>query len=380
MSLLTSQAAAGNYATRPPDERFASVHKLVDAAIEDKNLSAEKTYNLKDLEVVPTGTGPGGTAPTELALQSPKGRATFTHWAFSQLCRTLGAPASYIRELPPATAADCLNFGLKDSAAGTSANLLVRAANGHPEPIIRACTSESYGRLWDAELYGNVTKQIMDRDDRWTTPPTWTGEAAGAYRGDRDSFVVLVNGGSIVTDPSAAQSSGTPESGQTMYRGLLIRNSEVGAASVVIETILFRYICGNHMLWGAVADKQFKRRHFGSHVLRDTIREISRIAWNWTNASAARDEAIIRALIDHEVAHTKEAVIDELKSFGATKLQAEEAYRLCEQKENASPRSYWGTAQGLTRLSQEAGYQDERYQLDKLAGLVLARGAKLVRV
>jgi hypothetical protein len=134
------------------------------------------------------------------------------------------------------------------------------------------------------------------------------------------------------------------------------------------------------MLWGAIADQTFKRRHFGNHVLRDTVREISLIAYNWTNASASRDEAIIRGLIDHEVAHTKEAVIDELRAMGASKEQAEQAYARCEQTEAVSPRSFWGAAQGITRLSQDSAYQSDRYELDRLAAVVLARGRKLVTV
>lgn len=402
MSMLNSQAASREYASRPADERYPSLDALVRAATNEKNLSAERTYNLKDLHVVVAGDlgDPADAlsradriereqARQTLRLQSPKGEGKFTHWSFGQLCRTLGAPAGYLRELPPTIAADALNFGLQDSEAGTAANLLVKAPNGDPEPTIRACTSDSYGRLWDAELYGSVINQITRHDDRWQLPPTWSGEAAGAYRGDRDSFLVLVNGGSIVTDPSLRSSAPQPVMGPggvtlgtssdgSMYRGLLIRNSEVGAASVTIESILFRFICGNHMLWGAVADQTFKRRHFGSHVLRDTVREIARIAYQWTSASTQRDDAIIRALIDHEVAHTKEAVIDELRAIGATREQATAAYERCEQTESASPRSFWGAVQGLTRVSQDAGYQDERYQLDRIAASLLVKGRKLV--
>jgi hypothetical protein len=386
MTNSTIDTAAREYANRPKDERFPSIQALCDAALAEKNLSAERTYNLKDLQIVPAVTTAGDT----LRLQSPRGTAKFTPWSFGQLCRTLGAPASYLREIPPAIAADALNFGLKDSAPSTAANLLVKAPNGDPEPTIRACTSDSYGRLWDAELYGSVVRQITGHDDRWTLPPTWSGEPAGAYRGDRDSFLIVTNGGSIVKDPSLSGGGivrpfsaqrGNNDGGAAidgLYRGLLIRNSEVGASSVVIETILYRYICGNHMLWGAMVDSSFRRRHFGSHVLRDTVREIGKIAYQWTNASAARDEAIIRSLIDHEIAHTKDAVVDELRAMGATKEQADAAYLRCEQTEAASPRSFWGAVQGLTRLSQDQPYQDERYQIDRIAASLLVKGRKLV--
>lgn len=369
----TISTAAREYASRPKDESFPSLGAMIENAETDKRLSAERAYNLKDLKVIEVGTTSGG-ADRSLRLASPKGTAKFTNWSFGQTCRMVGAPAKYLQDLPPALAAECLNYGLQDSEPGTTANLLVKQNGG--EPIVRACTSDSYGRVWDADLYGSVARQLTDHDAAWQLPPVWGGGVAGAYRGDRDSFLIVTNGGSIVTDPSLMNDSGDG----AMYRGVLIRNSEVGASSVVIETILYRYICGNHMLWGAIYDQRFRRRHVGSHVTRDVVREIGRIAYQWAQASPARDLAIIKTLIDNEIAHTKEAVIDELRKMGATKEQAEGAYLRCEQDEKVSPRSFWGAAQGLTRMSQDAGYQDGRYELDQLAAKVMARGAKLVRV
>lgn len=380
------------YANRPKDERFANLDALIAHALHEKNLSAERTYNLKDLHATTTvqlGETAHGTEPParDLVLQSPKGQAAMSHWAFGQLCRTIGAPAGYLRDgLDPELAADCLNYGLQHSAVGTTANLLVRGSNGTP-PLIRAATSESYGRLWDSELYSALRDQVVmpsnDRGASWGLPPTWSGEPAGAYRGDRDSFLILTNGGSIVTDPSLQSGTvrRTPLDGSvdptSMFRGLLIRNSEVGASSIVIESILYRYVCGNHMLWGAIVDRQFRRRHVGKSVLRDVVREIGTIARKWSEHSAETDNAIIRGLITHEIAATKEAVIDELRAMGATAEQAANAYDRCERTEAVSPRSFWGISQGLTRLSQDAEYQDDRYALDKLAGVVLARGAKV---
>lgn len=371
MSMMSTQDPHREYAHRPADERFPSLDALVDNARSDRERSIERAYNLKDLRAVPV--------EDSVQLESPRGRARFTHWSFGQLARTVGAPAAYLRDLPPALAADCLNHGLQESPVGTSANLLVRAPNGDKTPTIRAATTDTYGRLWDSDLYGNVAQQLARQDSRWTLPPTWTGEPAGAYRGDRDSFLVLVNGGSIVVDPSLRNlptGSTQLSDNTTMYRGILLRNSEVGAASVIIERILFRYICGNHMLWGAIMDRQYRRRHVGVSVLRDTVREIARLAYDWGSASVARDNAVIKALVDHEVAATREGVIDELRAIGATLAQATAAYDTCERTEQVSPRSFWGAAQGLTRLSQDSGYQDDRYSMDKIAASLLAKGAR----
>ena len=365
MKSTTITTAANEYANRPADERFPSLDALVTHSRMVKDHCAERTYNVKDLRATTDGRS--------ILLQSPTAAARMTHWSFGQFARTLGAPASYLRTgLSPELAADCLNYGISQTPTGTDLNLLLQAPNGNPEPTIRAATSDKYGRVWDADIYGAIGDSIAGRDG-WSLPPTWSGEPAGAYAGDRDSFVILANGGSIVTDP-------TLTGGQdAMFRGLLIRNSEVGASSVVIDRILYRYVCGNHMLWGAIVDKRFSRRHVGSNVTRDVIREIAAIARTWTEQGADRDNAIIRSLVNNQIATTREGVIDELKNIGFTKDQAERAYSSAEINEpNANPRSFWGIAQGATRISQETTYQDARYDLDKLAALVLARGAKRV--
>lgn len=369
----TILTAAREYASRPKDEQFLSVAALVEHARFEKDHSAERAYNVRDLQIITPpdySHDPNKAEYHTLRLQSPKGTAKFTHWSFGQLCRTLGAPAGYLRDLPPSIAANALNHGLQTADAG-DVNLLVKANGG--EPIIRACTSDSYGRVWDADIYGGHVMTQMMQSGTWSLPPVWGGGVAGAYRGDRDSFLIVTNGGSIVTDPSV----GSGDSG-AMYRGIMIRNSEVGASSVVIETVLYRYICGNHMIWGAIYDSRFRRRHIGTKVTREVVREIGIVAQKWADASVARDNAVIRSLIDNEIAHTKEAVIDELRKMKFSKDDAETAYAMCEQHERVSPRTYWGIAQGATRASQTSGYQDERYMLDKLAADVMARGAKLV--
>ena len=357
--------ASQQYASRPKDERFDSIEGLLANAQHNKAHSYETTYNLKDLLVVGT--------PEGIHIQSPKGTATPTHWSFGQLSRMLGAPGAFLRDgLSPQLAADVLNYRIDQSAPGSTASLLIKKNGG--DPVVRSVNSESYGRLWEYDLISNLNETILKRDPSWGLPPVWGGGVAGAYSGDRDSFLIVTNGGSIVNDPSTGSKDGT------MFRGILVRNSEVGAAAVTIDSVLFRYICGNHIIWGGVYDSRFRRRHIGSHVLRDVVRQIGTIAFQWANSSTERDNAIIKGLIEHELAFSKEAVVDELQKMGASKGDAILAYETCEKNEEVSPRSYWGLAQGLTRASQEQDYQNERYEWDKLASQVMARGAKLVRV
>ena len=385
MSTNISTASA-QYASRPKDERFPSLDALISAATYDREHSAERSYNLRDLRAVavdvpnepitPESIDRGYTTTPSVMLESPKGQASFTHWSFGQLARTIGAPAAYLRTLPPSIAADAINYGLKDAeiTTGKRANLLIKANGG--TPIVRAATSDSYGRVWDSELYGVLGRYFGDgaasTQGEWQSPPTWSGESAGQYRGDRDSFVIRIDGGSIVNDPRGFGGGGNGR----LNRGIMVRNSEVGHCSITLECVLFDFICGNHILWGAVIDKTFRRRHVGTEITGKTITEILSIARKYNARTASQDQQIIDTLVSKELAHTKEAVIDELRKLGYSKEQATDAYDTCEQKDpTLNPRSFWGIAAGTTRNSQEAGYQDDRLALDQLAASVLRKGA-----
>jgi ribosomal protein S18 acetylase RimI-like enzyme len=383
----TIATAANQYFSRPADERFPSLQALIDARECERQASAECVYNLRDLRAVAVGdvtsSAPGTTNAT-IQLVSPKGvPAQFTHYSFGQLARTIGAPAGYLRELPASIAADAINYGLKEGTApGTAANVLIKRPKVAGDlPTIRACTSDTYGRVWDSQLYGAVARFFGDgvrsAAGEWQTPPTWPGMPVGGnYAGDRDSMIIRVDGGSIVGDPRGWSARGqSGQDGGRLYRGIMIGNSEVGAGSVWIDCVLFDFICGNHYLWGAVIDRKFRRRHVGHKVTRDTINELIAMARAFNDRSAADDERIIRALVDHEVAATRDGVIDELKKIGYTKADAGEAYDRCVAADpTLNPRSYWGIISGTTRMSQDSGYSDSRMQLDQLAAAVAKRG------
>jgi hypothetical protein len=357
------------YRRRQDDQTYPTVAAMVQAATLDKQHSAERTYSWRDLKFTPTDP----SADADVRLVSPTGHAAeLTHWSFGQAARTLGAPAGFLRDdLSPQLAADVLNYRISQQPNASDAVILVRKPNGSPQLQARSITSKTYGRLWDAELYEAAEQTVFGSrtsNGKWQNAPTWEGDEVAGGRGDRDSWVLRIDGGSIVNDPSARDGNGA------MYRAILMGNSEVGAGSAWIDCIYFRFICGNWLLWGALIDKMFRRRHVGNNVLRDTVRELANTAYRWNTRSAATDDAIIKGLIAHEIAHTKDAVISELRAVGMTQEDAEAAYVRCEQTENASPRSYWGIAQGITRVSQDATHMDARSELDKLAAKVLQLG------
>src|SRR5262245_52828023 len=115
----TITTAQREYYRRPADERMASPEALVSAALARKANSREITYNAKDLTVIPHASQDGAVG--RVALASPRGQAELTPWSHAQLCKTLGAPAAYVRSLPSDIAAAALNHGLQSSAVGQKA-------------------------------------------------------------------------------------------------------------------------------------------------------------------------------------------------------------------------------------------------------------------
>ena len=66
---------------------------------------------------------------------------------------------------------------------------------------------------------------------------------SGAYLGDRDMFLFLVDGNRDLDDPTDTSHAG-------LFRGFVLRNSDVGAAALTLDVFLFRAICGNYIIWG----------------------------------------------------------------------------------------------------------------------------------
>src|SRR5271166_777301 len=85
----------------------------------------------------PTRSGPGSDTPV-----AP------THWSFGQLASQVGAPATYLRQLPAALAGINLQYGLTSHRAEQIKTL--ETDNGRVE--LRAVTGPDYGRIYDHEL------------------------------------------------------------------------------------------------------------------------------------------------------------------------------------------------------------------------------------
>ena len=190
VSAVTAYTAHREWASRPPDERYASVQALYDAARARRLRTEERT-----IETVALRTE--AVASDALALRDTTNRqAALTNWSFEQLAGIAAAPPKYLRTLPAAIASDAINHGLRRQRREEHQLLVDR-----DEPwTVHAVTSPRYARVHHDELAGRVL-DLMAQHPAWSLPLGYKDGVygaervpSGAYLGDRDMFLFLCAG------------------------------------------------------------------------------------------------------------------------------------------------------------------------------------------
>ena len=185
-------------------------------------------------------------APTDdaLALRGPSGEiAALTHWSFEQLAGIAGAPPEYLRTLPASIAAE------RDQLrAATAATRRASALRGSRRTVDRPRDHLSEVRASPPRRAGQhacstswpSTRPGTCRSDTRTASIGAERVPSGAYLGDRDMFLFLVDGNRNLDDPTDRSHAG-------LFRGFMLRNSDVGAAALTLDLFLFRAVCANHI-------------------------------------------------------------------------------------------------------------------------------------
>ena len=124
---------------RPDDERYLSLDDLWGSVKRRSERSTTRVVQTADIRVV-AARGNG----ERLTLELPRAAEPVapTHWAFGQLASIVGAPASYLRQLPAPLAAINLQYGLSTHRAEQIKTL--ETEDGRVE--LRAVTGPDYGR------------------------------------------------------------------------------------------------------------------------------------------------------------------------------------------------------------------------------------------
>jgi len=378
--------ASRQWAERPNDERFWTLGEMYEAckAYAESAVQAKVPYS--DIRVEADGN--------DVLLSGRTGqRAELTHWAFGQLSSLIGAPASYLRNLPATLAVQNLNHGLKmraeDDKDHRDAQLLFHRNGGL---LLRAMTSDLYKLIWNWK----VIQRLRDLEtDGWRIPPARVAPNIGGLvcrpATEKDVLEVKAQGGLAIEVGDMICPSGLYASDHDMFafmineknriddgtdlglsRGFFVENSEVGDASFKLTTFLYRFVCGNHIVWDASNVKEVRLRHVGTADFAS-----GRVIANfrkYADDSASGLEAQIAKARRVEIAGSMEEVVDRLFSLRISSRKVlEQSYAVAERHVDidGSPRSPWGFAQGMTRYSQTLPYADQRSEIDRAAGKVL---------
>ncbi len=355
------------WASRPDDERFLSLDELYQAVKARKLAARESALGLSEVSVVPSADGKSIVLTDGQTFEAP-----FTHWSFGQLASRAGVPAAYLRTIPPELAALNIQYaiehklGQQAGEAGEdpgAAKLLLGPQEGVPL-VLRAATSPTYGRIWDAEVVEAVQRRL---GPDWKVPSASYASAdpkraTTLYASDRDVFLFLVNESNPVEVPGT---NGV----ERLHRGVIVWNSETGSASFGLCTFLYRYVCDNRIVWGAESVQELRIRHSSGGPAR-FLQEAAPRLKGYLSASTQSTVQVIQRAMGKELGKDQAEVVSWLRGRGFAQATAKAGYEAA-QKAGLNPRSLWGAVQGLTDTAHELAHTDARMERERDAGALL---------
>jgi len=159
VSAVTAYTAHREWAARPSDERYASVHALYEAALTRQDSTEERRIDTAQLRTEAVTTD-------DLVLCEASGHtARLTHWSFGQLAAIASAPPNYLRTLPSSIASNAINYGLQRQRREQHTLFVERTAPW----TVHAVTSQRYARVHHVELASRVL-DLMAQHPSWRLP------------------------------------------------------------------------------------------------------------------------------------------------------------------------------------------------------------------
>lgn len=360
---------------RPDDERYLNLSDLYKAVRARAERAQTRTVQSREIQVEASRKDPDRLAFTVPEREEP---VTPTHWSFGQLCTLVGAPTSYLRQLPAVLSAVNLQHGLLSHRAELVK--ILETDSGRVE--LRAVTGPDYGRIWDYELVDAVMKIAGNGtgDTRWKVPGImdWstmthnpvvdvTKDTTTLYASDRDVFLFLVD------DTNPIEAGKLPDGSPDLYfRGFYCWNSEVGSKSLGIASFYLRAVCMNRNLWGVENFEEITIRHSKFAAQRFAY-EAAPALTSFANSSPAPFVAGVKAARAKIVARTDEDRERFLRRGGFSKPETSSIIEIVLREENRKPESIFDFVQGITALARTKSHQDARLTLEGKAKRLMER-------
>ncbi len=363
--------------SRPDDERYLSLTELYDAVKTRADRAKARTVESRAVRVEASREN---AERLSLIVPGQEQPIAPTHWSFGQLCSLVGAPATYMRQLPAPLAGVNLQHGLLSHRAELVKTL--EAEDGRIE--LRAVTGPDYGRIWDHELVAAVMKIAGNGvgDTMWKVPGVldWatmthnpfvdvTKDTTTLYASDRDVFLLLVD------DTHPIEAGRLPNGEPDLYfRGFYCWNSEVGSKTLGIASFYLRAVCMNRNLWGVEGFEEISIRH-SKFAAQRFAHEAAPALTSFANSSPAPFVAGIKAAREKIVARTDEDRESFLRKRGFSKAETGKIIETVLSEEGHPPVSIFDFVQGITAHARDKTNQDSRLELEGKAKALLEKAA-----
>jgi hypothetical protein len=355
--------------SRPNDERFLSLDDLYASAHRRAARSRTRTMASAAIRVE---AARDDAERLVLVLPGVDIPIAPTHWSFGQLAALVGAPASYLRQLPAALAGINLQYGL--TSHRTDQVKTLETDDGRTE--LRAVTGPDYGRIYDHELVSAVQRVAGNGtgDTRWKVPGVldWStgiydpnvdvsSETTTLYASDRDVFLFLVDDLNPIEAGKLAD--GSPD---LYFRGFYCWNSEVGAKTLGLASFYLRAVCQNRNLWGVEDFEEIAIRH-SKYAASRFAHEAAPALTRFANSSPMPFVNGIRSARERIVARSDDDRSDFLRKRGFSKAETVKIIATVLAEEGRKPESVFDFVQGITALARSKPHQDARLDMETRA-------------
>lgn len=363
--------------SRPDDERYLSLSDLHRAVSARTDRARVRTVESSEIRV---DAARDNAERLSLIVPGSQTPVAPTHWSYGQLCSLVGAPASYMRQLPAPLAAINLQHGLLNHNAEMVKTL--EMDDGRVE--LGAVTGPQYGRIWDKDLIEAIMNIAGDGtgETRWKIPGMldWstmthnpfvdiTKDTTTLYASDRDVFVFLCD------DTNPIEAGRLPNGEPDLYfRGFYAWNSEVGSKTLGIASFYLRAVCCNRNLWGCENFEEITIRH-SKFAARRFAHEAAPALASFANSSPAPFIAGIRAARERVVARNDEDRTHFLRKRGFSKAETGKIIETVFQEEGRPAETIFDFVQGITALARGKAHQDTRLELEGKARKLLESAA-----
>lgn len=251
---------SNEWASRSWDQRFTSVEDLATAVNNRKLNSREIIASSTDIKA-------SGEFLTVVA-DGQEIPIVPTNASWNQLCELLPAPANYIANRPVETQQMLIAQHLKESKEQTIKMLIGEDREAAGMATLRAITSPTYGRVWDADVI-EALQWLLSIDPDWKVPGEFdwstyvqnpfvetTKGNTTLFASDRDVFAFLCK------DHMPIEAGINPDGSTDVYfPGFYVSNSETGHKGLSISTMMLRGVCANRCLWGVEGLRSLSIRH-----------------------------------------------------------------------------------------------------------------------